>query len=341
MYRGIFARVAVIAALLFCRAAVAATGPDLHRVIFSDSTHGTILATSDTESIVLVTSDGGKRWKVAYKTPKFLRTQVWASRLHGWIGGNEGVLLETKDGGASWKPIPSGTERNINALYYYKTSLFIGANKGVLLMSKTPGANWVKLRVNSSTDVVTITHSGTRLFALSRAFLSFSDDGGQTWDVLPALRWDGIVDVAFFTPSEGVLSGRVVLLTSDAGKHVSLADLPFSGNAGRLLINGTNSMFLIYGSAESGSIAEPNPEKLKSSFFILSTDDRGRTWKPIWAIRGRTAQVGWLEDIASMGDGKLMAVGSAGLVSSSSDGGRTWAACYLRLSGSQFLCQAN
>jgi len=334
-----FAGIVVFCVLLLCSAASAASNLNLHRVSFTDPMHGILLATSDTESLVLTTSDAGKDWRIVYRTTKFLKSLAWASHSQGWIGGNEGVLLETDDGGASWKVIPSGTERNINALFYGGDSLFIGGDKGVFMKSKTPGIGWEKISLQTTQDLVAITRRATRLFALSRASISFSDDDGLTWNSLSALKWDTLIDCAFFSPTEGILSGGVALLTDDAGQTATPAKLPMNGRAGRMLIEGTQSLFLLIGSAETGNTAELNPTKLRSTSSIVHSSDRGRSWNSVWKVDGNGVRGGWLEDLGIMSEAKLVAVGNAGLMSMSLDTGKSWKACYLTSVGrSRFRC---
>ncbi|WP_263377689.1 WD40/YVTN/BNR-like repeat-containing protein [Granulicella paludicola] len=336
-----FVIVALSCVLLFCRAASASPNLDLHRVSFSDSTHGILLTTSDTESLVLSTVDAGKNWRIVYRTTKFLKSLAWADHAQGWIGGNEGLLLETENGGVSWKSIPSGTERNINALLYDGSSLFVAGDKGTFMKSESPGTAWEKISLQGTQDLVAITRGATRLFALSRGSISFSDDDGRTWKSLPPLRWETLIDCAFFSPTEGALSGGVALLTADEGKTAMPVKLPINGSAGRMLIEGTKSLFLLVGSAESGDAVELNPGRLSSTSAIVKSVDRGRSWISVWKVEGQTVRVGWLEDISAMEDGKVVAVGMAGLMNTSLDDGKSWRSCHLTSVGrSRFHCVA-
>jgi len=302
----------------------------LQRVSFVDKDNGIVLGTTDEYSFVLLSHDGGRLWRVAYRASSLLRGALFQNHLSLWVVGSGGLILRTQDGGQSWRQSDSGTQEDINQVMLGpKGILFAVANHGLLLTSSDGGATWQNKRLGDGKDLVDVAslESG-EMVILARDEILASDDDGSTWKRLGANKIETLSHLVFFNSEEGLISGGVLVRTLDGGKTMDWVNLHSNDRVGPVVIPGGSTAFLLVGKAETGSTARLAIDKLASSSSILRTDDGGATWKSVFHLQDSKSQGAWLQDLSWSEKQDGWAVGD-GLIVTTHDDGATWNVCRL------------
>jgi photosystem II stability/assembly factor-like uncharacterized protein len=304
---------------------------NFHRVSFADDSNGIALGTTDESSFVLVSNDGGKGWHTVYESPIVLKAAILENAFSGWVVGDGGLILRTADGGHSWSKVKSGIGQNINQVTIGQGGkLFVVANGGILLTSVDRGQTWKEQLLNGGRDLlhIAVLKSG-RIIILARDRLLISDDGGMGWQAQSTVRWTTLDRLGFFDDEVGLLSGGVLAATSDAGKTVNWVNIHTDERVGPVTVTGENTAFLLLSEAKTGSLIHVSGEKLSSSSTILQTDDRGVHWKRVFHLSDGNTLGASLEDMFWNNQKHGWAVGEAGLITMTDDGGHTWNVCRL------------
>ena len=63
---------------------------NIHQVFFIDGDNGIALASTDQNSVVLLSQSGGKKWTVSYQTSLVLHKALLQDSLSGWVVGGSG-----------------------------------------------------------------------------------------------------------------------------------------------------------------------------------------------------------------------------------------------------------
>lgn len=98
-------------------------------------------------SLLLRTTDGGKRWTRIEVPTKFELFHLdFDGRSHGWIVGDRGAILATSDNGATWDLQDSGTSEVLYNVDFRdeRTGYAVGTG-GTILRTEDGGANWTKV----------------------------------------------------------------------------------------------------------------------------------------------------------------------------------------------------
>jgi photosystem II stability/assembly factor-like uncharacterized protein len=310
---------------------------NFHRVSFADDSNGIALGTTDESSFVLVSNDGGRGWHTVYESPIVLKAAILENALSGWVVGDGGLILSTTDGGRTWSRLKSGIGQNINQITIGQGGkLFAVANGGILLTSADRGQTWKEQLLDGGKDLlhIAVLKSG-RIIILARDRLLTSDDGGMGWQARSTVRWTTLDRIAFFDDEEGLLSGGILAATSDAGGTVNWVDLHADERVGPVTVTGEHTAFVLLSEAKTGSLIHVSGENLSSSSTILQTDDRGVHWKGVFHLSDANTPGAWLEDMFWNNQKHGWAVGEAGLITMTDDGGHTWNVCRLTTEQSQ------
>ena len=152
---------------------------------------------------VLVSTDGGARWKQARVPTRALLTAV---HLHderiGWAVGHDAVILRTGDGGATWELVHYAPEEErplLDVWFRDERSGFAVGAYGYFLATTDGGDTWTSRAVSEDDFHLNALASagGERLFIAAEAGAAYrSDDGGETWRALsPPYRgsWFGVL----------------------------------------------------------------------------------------------------------------------------------------------------
>lgn len=311
-------------------ASVMADEASLRGVAFVDSQRG--CAVGD-HGVVLVTSDGGQRWRrVPAPTEDRLDAVTFVDADRGWaVGGSarpythesRGVVLATTDGGRSWESIAADIVPRLRAVRFFDHEHGVAAGDGT---------------ANSPSGLYT------------------TDDGGRHWRPAPGVAERQWLAGAFVQDRVGEVAGVVAGLRGSSARlsgrdvTLSLAAEDRRGGYGVALVNESRGWLvgdgaLVRVTEDGGQAWGPPPSELPPSLtdwfdwrtvaargdrvwiagspgsIVLHSTDAGATWRltrtgvstPITAVTFVDDQNGW-------------AVGELGVILTTRDGGMSWRA---------------
>ena len=317
-------------------------GNVLHDVFVIDQSTAVAVGENGT---FLKTTDAGQNWMyqiieadVPGESPPRKRISSELRSVHfidtntGWIAGFGKTLLKTTDGGQTWSMQELPGQDNPSAWDDYGYDLFaiqfIDRNTGYAVGSKS---YWENSTLKRSGGIIKTTDggdtwidqpSGTERFLydihftdaehgwavggyLKEAVLLQTADGGSNWipHALDGEVADRLTDVDFTDSDHGWIIGGVnlALQTQDGG--VTWNPLDLSSTPSALFVTSIDFV-----NADTGWLIGSE---------LLKTTDGGQSWNPQpcqyrpGVVQFLNTDVGW-------------AVGNAGLLYHSSDGGATW-----------------
>ncbi len=161
----------------------------LRGVAFADATSGVAVGAGGT---VLRTADAGRSWTaISTGSAAELRAVAFGGPAVGVIVGEGGVVLRTEDAGRVWQPVASGTTSTLRAVRFTSASIAVAAgDDGTLVRSTDGGLTWAGLASGTSAALrglhfVTATTGvvvggDDRRWRAARVVLR-TTDGGATW----------------------------------------------------------------------------------------------------------------------------------------------------------------
>jgi photosystem II stability/assembly factor-like uncharacterized protein len=128
----------------------------LNDVFLSDNHHGWISGgfsnyrTSEFQSILLRTSDGGEAWQQSQLSEYMINDMYFEDSLHGWAVGYDssnfdtrhqghGFIIITLDGGENWSPVIEGLAAPLKAIHFKNGIGWAVGDNGLILRTD----NWV------------------------------------------------------------------------------------------------------------------------------------------------------------------------------------------------------
>ena len=240
---------------------------------------------------VLVSNDAGTTW-VQSKVPvsSDLTSVFLADALHGWAVGHDGVILATADGGVTWKTQLNGLD---------------AAER--IAASANPEARRYKEQGADKPFLDVWFEDARSGFAVGAYNLLFhTSDGGATWESwFDRAENPKLLNLYGIRPAAGELfiagEGGLVLKLDRAAQRFRAVPTPYAGS--------------FFGVADGGATAVLFG--LRGN--VYTTGDAGRSWTRVDARLAGSV-------VASLRakDGKLLLADTAGRISSSADGGRTF-----------------
>ena len=278
----------------------------LNALSFADADHG--WAVGDQGRIVH-TADGGATWVT--QTPEgfafTLEDVQFTSPQHGVAVGATGRILHTADGGATWtEPTHSAGTTFFRAVVLASDQVgWVGGRDGTVLSTADGGLTWEPVVTSFDDDIMLGSPAGPSGVAFStRRDVHVFD--GTSWST-PIQVDGGIEDLAYTSPADGSLlyfDEGVLRLAEVEGGQLDIQDLSLEP-APRALARRGDQVLLggwsgaLYRSTDGGG-----------SFASLTTR------LPV------TLDIQLL-DVSFAGE-QGVAVGLAGAVLTTDDGGRTW-----------------
>lgn len=232
--------------------------------------------------LLVSTRDGGASWSHRARVTKahLYRVRFVSSKV-GWILGEQGVILFTSDGGIHWSAQNAGVRASLRdiACFSPRECVVVGDDSAVLT-TRDAGATWVLGRsfspeLDVGDDEITGLSIGPgTVWAVAggrAGSVLRSKDRGETWTVdrgsLPMQFptfinfWDS--QNGIIVGSELVGGGAGILLTTDGAISWNPARAP----------RGLGFVYFAFLGNERVGWALAQDGK------ILSTDDRGKTWR--------------------------------------------------------------
>lgn len=211
-------------------------------------------------------------------------------------------------------------QANLTALTPSGSALVGLATNGNLVRSTDGGASFATTRTATAVALSNVASSGTTVLAFGNAGLIVrSTNGGQTWTDLdtaaaPALTAGELRDAATSNGTlwvtVGYASGNLAVQRSTDGGATWVAATGLPALGGRL-----NAVCFDAGTGRWTAVGRDNSFNPR---ILTSTD--GNTWTAITAPSGAAS----LNDVATDGAGNLLAVGDAGTLITSANGGVSW-----------------
>ena len=227
----------------------------LTSISFSDSLNGVIAGYGHT---ILKTTDGGLTWQFIYVPATGELTGIALMNKTGITVGVRGIAFRSDDGGSNWKELFSTSElrdvysfdgNTIFTLGYSGVVLrssdkgnhwkrlfdfpgdgkcvrmlsqnivLVGAEAGTIYRSTDTGDSWVKINTGVSANMWSMSFNDTNLgYVTSGGTLLRTINGGLSWDKLNINDSGNLLDVSFADSLYGLTVGNNGLfLTTDGG----------------------------------------------------------------------------------------------------------------------------
>lgn len=272
---------------------------------FFDVAHvtGGVFVTVGYDGRVLRSENYGQTWEEIHPWPAgWSLTQVNFVGDHGWAVGHHGTIIHSRDGGKTWTLQQSNTEKTLFALSFVDNLHgWACGDESTWLSTKNGGETWDVHRID-----------------VSQVGLS-----ADTSLAIPDLIY---YDVEFIDQNEGWLVGEYgnIRHTADGGQtwdsqHESLLDelVQKGGNKDVMTLG---AFFKVHFSDQQNGIT------VGAGGAVAVTDDGGKKWR--WVSReGSKADIPGLHMYtvaAPSNDGKLVMVGTNGVILTSENGGIDW-----------------
>jgi photosystem II stability/assembly factor-like uncharacterized protein len=313
----------------------AGTGQSLFGVSYFDSNTGVAVGAAGT---LLRTTDCGSYWaSLTNSVTQTLRDVYVCSDGSGMAVGDSGTIIGTVDRGLSWTRLKSGTMRSLNSVYMQQSGFAVAVgDSGVILKSTDSGLTWKILNSGTKHPLYGLsfcgligTAVGGGEFVRTEAVILRSTDGGESWstqasDTAVVLRSVYVTDDmrGFATGNSGVL-----LRTTDGGMHWRLVPLgTWALLTGVSFTSPSDGTVVGYSRGGHGATAAA----------ILRTTDAGENWslQAGGTVGGRGGAVVVpgaqlltscpLNDVWSVDEMNVTAVGDNGIIVRTTTGGGTW-----------------
>jgi photosystem II stability/assembly factor-like uncharacterized protein len=270
-----------------------------------------LVAVGDNGTIVR-SRNGGAQWSLISKTGTSarLRRVVAVSEKVLVAVGDEGVIIRSQDAGDSWFPAYKQSAALLDVVASDSQHLVAVGEAGAILRSGNGGRSWdVVSDLTSQLSRLLVTHTGAVLaagYAIQRA-----DNIGAAW--APAkvpITGSGGAERDPFTQLIETADGKLVALGPGRKTQYSLDDgRTWQASTAAAEFNGAD---LVLRTADGALAAITDTQAMRST-------DGGVSWLPAHAPRAAL-----LRAALTLADGTLLAVGRAGTVLRSGDGGANW-----------------
>jgi len=264
---------------------------------------------------ILTTEDGGDTWETQLSSnDDFFRRLFFIDENEGWALGWE-YIYHTTNAGNTWEQqsLPSHTGE-LNDVFFLNNDIgwIVGGYK--IVMKTTDGGNtWTKIMNTYAGDIrfqsviffdelngCVVGHQN----GLRNSITMVTDDGGLTWIETTPPDHDGLT--------------KIILKDSLIGWACGYSgELLTTPNRGKTWIDKSN---IYYSSIKDICFFDDNNGVFMESNSLRLTFDGGENWDSIVPIGVSTGQ----RSISNWDYNKLVAVGAAGSISKSLDGGSSW-----------------
>ncbi len=264
---------------------------------------------------ILKTADAGKSWTIVEsKTTDNLQKVAFVDDENGFIIGQKGALLLTYNGGLSWIVKSLNTPTKLVDMHFVSsTTGFILTERTDLFKTDDGGRSWTKIQLSTREQLRAMDFSNLNngVIVANRNELLRSTDGGNTWSVIslktstnPAIKNSNFSDVQVF-------DNTIVLC--------SKKNLFFSTNYGK-------SWTTQIANSKSGYIHSMNFVNNRMAFLADAYGNLLKSYNGVkqYQFKLEDAQKTKLKDIFMVNTMTGYAVGVAGRVFGTNDGGENW-----------------
>lgn len=263
----------------------------------------TAFATST--NAVYRTVDAGASWTLVAVVPRVLRSLTFASATVGYAVGDGGTVLRTTDGGANWVPVPTAPGGDLRRVRCADENLclFTTASGANIIRTPDGGATYTQVTASASPIRAIAFASATRAVAAGDGGVTvLSDDGGVTWRTSSSAITGQIGAIGAGAGGFAYATGpAAVSLTSDGGDTWKSVGIPTARSIAR------------------ATFADPLTGYVQDDGGTLRRTTNGGA---SWQILDPSPAAGALQDIVTLGAGRVLLVTADG-VARSVDGGDT------------------
>ncbi len=323
-------------------------GNDLSSTWFADANTGWVVGGAAT---IEKTVNGGATWtpETDPAAPQYLEDVAFADARNGWIVGDAGTILATTNGGASWTAQVSPTPGNLYGLYVLDAlNVYAVGQGGVVLHTVNGGANWLAQPSPTLSDLYAVTfRSLNNGWAVGDGGVALhTNNGGLTWSPQDSGVGATLYGVGFVSLYQGwavgaggtavhTINGGSIWSAQNSGSTADLHDIAamsadeawVAGTAGTMLHTtdgGSNWASQDCGTGNDlyglAAVSSKDVRAVGAGGVVTRTVD-GATWTPLWSTATGVATLRGV----SFADGlDGWAVGNAGVVLHTANGGATW-----------------
>lgn len=195
----------------------------INDIYFVGKDNGFVLA----GGTIFGTSDGGHRWREAYKfsptefdgaAPE-LYSLRFNGKKRGWVVGSasrgdivvNSILAITRDGGVTWQVLHAPTNRELIHIDFVdeKRGWIVGAG-GTILHTDDAGESWTRQTSDSDATLYHVDFRNERQGWVvgERGTILRTDDGGRSWSKSSSPTRSTLLSVQFVNEDEGWIVGR-------------------------------------------------------------------------------------------------------------------------------------
>ncbi len=264
---------------------------------------------------ILKTTDAGKSWTIVEsKTTENLQKVAFIDDKNGFIIGQKGALLLTYNGGASWMVKSLNTYSKLVDMHFVNsTTGFILTERTDLFKTDDGGRNWSKIQLPTREQLRAMDFSNLNngVIIANRNDLLRSTDGGNTWSVIslktstnPVIKSSYFSDIQTFDNTIVLCSKKNLFFSTDYGKN--------------WITQEANS--------KSGYIESMNFVNNRMAFLADAYGNLLKSFNGVkqYQFKLEHAQKTKLNDIFMVSTTTGYAVGVAGRVFGTIDGGENW-----------------
>lgn len=283
--------------------------PWMHRDSLYDVTfHGSHVWIVGYPGVILHSPDKGATWAPQDSGgEEGLFSVDFVDEKHGWVVGRRGHVLHTSDGGATWLPQESGTIEPLLAVDFVDTNHgWAVGNFALILHTSDGGATWVRQSLGPDEDAVL---NGVSFVSETEGWLAgefgtvaHTTDGGKTWERQETGVERALFGLEFRNAKDGIAVGSAgtIVVTRDGGESWEQREFELRDTL----------LDVHFGETYAWACG-------RGGYLVKRRDDGSF----------EAVHVGiyvWLSSIAFSPDGTGIAVGRAGTILRTTDGGNTW-----------------
>ena len=281
----------------------------------------------------LVSEDAGKTWEEgASNVPNSngMPEPIWSLHFideqNGAAAAEFGVVLLTTDGGHEWAPVdPRPTQNRLNDVEWLDSSTILAVGEfGTIVRSTDAGATWESIWSNPDLFNISFAGGGDGWAVGTGGSVFHTSDDGATWEQEPMAVPFQLFGVSAISSSSAYIIGDNRTFFERDGSAWEPIQNPRSETGGEARIEANDGAELALATyaidfSPSGKVGWIVGDLAKA----IRTGDGGQLWVSK-TPNVQMATINTLYGVAAVDDNNVFAVGAAGTIVHSSDGGETW-----------------
>lgn len=175
------------------------------------------------DGILLHTTNSGNTWALITLTGADFNQIVFKNNGTGIVVGDDGIIFTTSDGGTNWVAKNSNTSSELRGVAYSGGSTFFAiGDDGAAVKSIDNGNTWTSLITGTIERLLCVSSVDQNVWIGGRnGLLLFSNDGGNSFNIMNNPSTDDIKDIQFVDASTGFACGDnpYIMFTSNGGTN--------------------------------------------------------------------------------------------------------------------------